>query len=613
MSKEVMQRETAVVAGDRLDSWKEIAVYLGRQVRTVQRWEKQEELPVHRHQHDKFSTVYAYKSELDEWMKRRATLAASSSDAQLSDTHIDVLTPDDFIHHPVADPPKIPASGRASNLFSSKATPIALLLGLIVIAAACLIGWRVFFTSPISSSRIRLAVLPFENLGGNQDQDWFSDGLTEEMITQLGRLQPERLGVIGRASVMRYKATQKSLEEIGRELNVDYILEGSVRRESDRVRVTAQLIRASDQTHLWAGTFDKDLPGVLALQSEVATRIAHSFAPKLLSGSSVISPRASTGNAAALDEYLKGRYTWNRGTGKAFEKSLEYFEKGVQLDPQFALAYSGLAEAHAMIGRYGIRPPADTFPKAKAAAEKAIELDDSLAEAHAALALVKFYWDWNWDGAEKEFLRAIEINSALANAHHGYAHFLSAMGRHDEAISEVKLAQQLEPLSATINSDAGWFYFRARRFDEAITVCRRVLEIEPAFSSAQTCIVDALIHEGRFNEAWSEARSFLKSPEDVAMIAKLTESDPKEAIRKIRHWRLEQMKQRAKSEYVSPYQFASVYAGLNERDSAFEWLEKGYVARDRIVLLLKVHPMFDEIRSDPRFDNLIRRVGLPAS
>lgn len=606
-----MQRETVAVESDRLDSWKEIAVYLGRQVRTVQRWEKQEELPVHRHQHDKFSTVYAYKSELDEWFASRAALAASNNvaDAQAIDATIrDDSTQGDAT--PVTNLPGKPAS----RFFSNKAIGIALAVSLVVVAAAAyLVGWRASSRNTVAGARIRLAVLPFENLGGNQDQEWFSDGLTEEMITQLGRLQPERLGVIGRASVMRYKTTKKSLEEIGGELNVDYILEGSVRRESDRVRVTAQLIRVSDQMNLWAGTFDKDLPGVLAIQSEVATSIARSFAPKLLENPSVISPRASTDNAAALDEYLKGRYSWNRGGGKAFEKSLEYFEAAIKLDPEFALAYTGLAEAHAMLGRYGIRPSADTFPKAKAAAEKAIAMDGTLAEAHSALALVNFYWDWNWEGAEKEFLRAIEINPALANAHHGYAHFLSAMGRHDEAISEVKLAQQLEPLSATINSDAGWFYYRARRFPEAITVCRRALEIEPTFSSAQSCIIDSLIHEGRLNEAWSEAKNFLKSPEDIAMVAKLAGTEPKEAIRKIRLWRLEQMKQRSKSEYVPPYQFVSAYTGLGERDSAFEWLEKGYVARDRIVLLMKVHPMFDEIRSDPRFNDLMRRVGLATS
>ena len=322
-----MQRETFAVEADRLDSWKEIAAYLGRQVRTAQRWEKHEELPVHRHQHDKFSTVYAYKSELDEWLICRAALAVSTDDRLLET--IDATTPDDLTQDdaaPEVHSPEIPTPVSASRFFN-KAMPVAILVGLIVIALAVyLIGWRASSRNSIAGARIRLAVLPFENLSRNQDQEWFSDGLTEEMITQLGRLQPERLGVIGRASVMRYKATKKSLEEIGGELNVDYILEGSVRRESDRVRVTAQLIRVSDQMHLWAGAYDKDLPGALALQSEVATRIAHSFAPKLLENSPAISPRASTDNAAALDEYLKGRYTWNRGGGKAFEKSLEYFE-----------------------------------------------------------------------------------------------------------------------------------------------------------------------------------------------------------------------------------------------------------------------------------------------
>lgn len=584
MSKRSIQpaaEKSGASEADRLDSWKEIAAYLGREVRTVQRWEKQEGLPVHRHQHDRQGTVYAYRSELDVWLGERRAPNGNGEES--------------------------PGIERITTTRVMTIVAIAIVL-FVIATGSYLIGKR---SSLVAAKKIRVAVLPFKNLNADTEQDYFSDGLTEEMIAQLGRIRPDMLGIIGRTSAMLYKSTDKSLTEIGTELQADYLLEGSVRREGDRVRITAQLIDAKDQTHLWAETYDRNTDEALTLQAEVAAQVAGSLAPRLLSANASMPARYVTNNPIALESYLKGRYLWNRGAD-GFAKSIEHFEAAIGADPQFALAYAGLAEAWAMTSRYGMRPPKDCFPQAKEAAERAVGLDPSLAEAHAAMAVVKFYWEWDWDGAEREFVRAIELSPALAEAHHGYAHFLSLMGRHDEAITEIKRAQELEPLSAAINSDAGWFYYRARRYEEAIAECRRVLEIEPGFSSAETCIVDTLEKQGRYEEARQTMQRFLEGRPAPRTLEALKTPDPKEALERVSLLRLEVLKERISGKhYVSPYAFAAVYARLNRADDAFEWLEAAYRARDQVVLLLKVHPLFDSIRSDARYAEMLRRAGLP--
>ncbi len=563
--------------GERLDSWKEIASYLGREVRTVQRWEKREGLPVHRHQHDKSGTVYAYTGEMDDWLGRRR--------------------PPDAV--PEAKP-RIPTRTLAIAVF------IFLLIGLL--AVAYVVGRR-SATTDLPVAKKRLLVLPFKNL--SPEQEWFSDGLTEEMITQLAGLRPESLAVIGRTSSARFKSTDKSIAQIGDELNVDFILEGSVRREGDRVRVTAQLIDARDQAHLWAESYDRDLPGALALQAEVSRLVAVSLGTRLLDSESPA--RAVSNNTVALEAYLRGRYQWNRGNREGFEKCVESYQAATKADDQFALAFAGLAAGWVMMGRYGIRPPAECFSLAKEAAEKALTLDARLAEAHVALAQVKYYWEWNFKEAEEEFLRAIKLNPGLAAAHHGYAHFLSEMRRHDEAITEVKRAQEMEPLSATINSDAGWFYYRARRYEEAINECRRVLEMEPQFSSSEICIIQALEKMGRFEEARSKAKKFFAAIGMDKRVAALNLADPRLALKNLRRVELEELKQMSRNQAVIPFQFAFVYALLEERDLTIEWLEKSVTARDHVALLMNAHPAFDCVRDDPRFSDLLRRMGMKAN
>jgi TolB-like protein len=535
--------------------------------------------------------VYAYKSELDTWFDQRRAPNGNNTDN----------LPDNL----QSEEP--PAAAPGSIVRVATIAAIAVVLCVIAVASYFM-GKR---ATPAATKKIKVAVLPFKNLNGDAEQDYFSDGLTEEMISQLGRLHPESLGIIGRTSAMLYKSTSKSLIDIGQELKVDYLLEGSVRREGDRVRITAQLIDAKDQTHLWAETYDRNIHEALTLQAEVAAQVSGSLAPKLLNAGASTPAHYVTNNSVALESYLKGRYLWNRGFD-GFAKSIEHFEAAISADPQFALAHAGLAEGWAMLGRYGMRPPKECYPQAKAAAERAVNLDSSLAEAHAAMAVVKFYWEWDWSAAEREFVRAIELNPSLAGAHHSYAHFLSAMGRHDESIAEVKRAQELEPLSAAINSDAGWFYYRARRYDEAIAECRRVLEIEPGFYSAQACIIDVLQKQERYEEARQAIQKSLEGQTAPLMLEALKTPDPKEAIEKVVQLRLKILKERQGGEdYIPPYAFAAIYAKLNQPDNAFEWLETAYNVRDNVVLLLKVNPVFDSIRNDARYAEMIKRVGLP--
>ena len=577
----------------RLDSWKEIATYLGREVRTCQRWEKQEGLPVHRHLHEKLGTVYAYRSELDAWLESRRTVP---------DTVVEEPIPVVAVIQPVERNP------RSFRIRAAAAVVSLIVLGL----AGYLVARRAGWINSIGDHRVRLAVLPFENLSSQSDQDYFSDGMTEEMITQLARLEPERLGLIGRTSVMHYKGTSKNIAAIGQELGVDYILEGSVRREADRIRVTTQLIRVKDQTHLWAENYDRASREALSVQTEVANRIAESLVPRLLPTANSTATRAGTTNPVAFDAYLKGRYALNRGMSSDFDQSIEFFESAVKSDPNFADAYSGLAEVYTQIAFNAIRPGRECFPKAQEAVNKALSINDRQAEAHSASAMIKFLGEWNWDAAESEFNRSISLNPNVADAHHDYAQFLSIIGRHDEALKESKIAQELEPLSAIINADAGWFYYRARRYDEAMAESRNVLKLEPTFASAQLCIINCLRMKGQYEQARAESIKLLRDNGKLALVPEINAPDPQEALRRLDLRRLQRISEMEKDTYITPFSKAYLYASAGDVDKAMTWLETAYQEHDIGVLQLNITPMFDVLRADPRFDDLVKRIGLPS-
>lgn len=461
------------------------------------------------------------------------------------------------------------------------------------------------------AGKIMLAVLPLDNLSADPEQDFFSDGLTEEMIATLGRLHPERLGVIARTSAMQYKDADKTVDQIGRELGVDYILEGSVRRADDRVRITAQLVQVRDQTHLWAQHYNRTLDDVFAIQSDVAECVARCLALQLLPDQQASLAQSSTASAAAHEAYLKGRYYWNKRTEAGFKKAIEYFEQAVGIDPNYALAHVGLADCYNLLPNYGFLPPKESFPKAKAAALKALKIDDALAEAYASLGHLRFFYEWDFPGAEKDFKRAIKLNPSYATAHQWYALYLSAMRRREEAIAEIEQARQLDPLSLIINTNMGDVICDAGQLDRAIEQYRKTLELDPGFSAAYVSIAWAYEVKGMHDQAIAAIQQATRlSGERPKHMALLGVAHARAGRRAEALSILDELKERWKRQAGRAWAIAAVYIALGEKDQAFEWLEKAYEERDFYLLFLKGEWLYDSLRDDPRFDDLLRRIGL---
>jgi TolB-like protein/DNA-binding winged helix-turn-helix (wHTH) protein/Tfp pilus assembly protein PilF len=491
---------------------------------------------------------------------------------------------------------------------------IALALGAALVVVGVLARQRFWPSPDPSARRMMLAVLPFSNLSGDAAQDYFADGFSEEMITQLGNLEPGRLGVIARTSAMQYKGTQKLADQIGRELGVDYLLEGSVRRSSDRVRITAQLIRVRDQMHLWAANYDRDDRDIFALQSEVAKAIAGEIGLKLLPGARANGPPSRSVDPEAHRLYLQGRYFWNKRTEPGYVKAVEYFNQAIARDPNYAQAYAGLADAYALLGSLpnAELPRREAMPRAKAAALTALQLDPSLAEAHTWLAFVRMHFEWDWPGAEQEFKRAIELNPNYPTAHQWYAYWFIARGRAGEALEEERRAQEADPLSLIILTDTCEMLIYAGRYDQAVQQAQKAMELDANFLLAHSFLALAYGRKQMYREAIAEdQRAFALSGgnawsrEDIARLYPLVGQRAKtEAI-------LQEMLKDAQHRSDMEIHIASVYAALGDKDRAFTWLEKAYQNRDGELILLKVSPIFDPLRLDPRFADLERRVGLP--
>jgi TolB-like protein/DNA-binding winged helix-turn-helix (wHTH) protein/Tfp pilus assembly protein PilF len=462
---------------------------------------------------------------------------------------------------------------------------------------------------PPPQGRLMLAVLPFENLTGDAGQDYLSDGMTEEMITQLGNLDPSRLGVIARTSVMHYQHSHAPLEQIGRELGVQYVLEGSLRRDAGNVRITAQLILMKDQSHVWARQYDRELKGLLTLQGEIAQEIADEIqltlgAPlKLNTAYRTVSP--STASYEAYDLYLKGRYFWNKRTFEGFQRAAEYFQQAIAKDPNYASAYAGLADTFSLISVWDWGPPTELMPKARNAAVKALELDENLAEAHTSLALIAEDYDYDWQTAEKEFRRAIQLDPGYATAHQWYAESLSRQGRFEEALAESERARQLDPLSLIIATDHAAVLFYARQYDRAIAQFRAVLDMDPHFSRA-TMIIGAYVEEGRFAEALEEVKRGLPPDDSPRTLA------TKVYVYGRRGQTAQAEHELAKLKRMARYRDSDLlmaYLGTGRKDQAIAVLQKAYVEHNTF-LDLKVHPAYAPLRSDPRFHDLLRHVGL---
>jgi len=488
---------------------------------------------------------------------------------------------------------------------------VAVLATMVVMLLAGWLLWRRWVARPqASAGRMMLAVLPFKNLTGDEAQDYFSDGLTEEMIARLGNLDPAHFGVIARTSVMHYKNSQEPLDKIGRELGVQYVLEGSVRRELDKVRITAQLIRVEDQTHFWAREYDRELSHLLSLQGEIAQEVADEIRltlgdhrqtnPASQASSSVI-------NYEAYDLYLKGQYFWNKRTAQSLQEAINYFQQATAKDPKYARAYAGLANSYALMSGYSSRPEAEFMPKARTAAVRALELDDSLPEAHTALALIIQSYDWDWQTAEKEFRRAIELNPNYVTAHHWYAEQLGTQGRFDEALRESERARELDPLSLIIAADRAAILYQSRQYDRAIEQCRAVLELEPAFPRAHHMLVFAYVQEGRFAEALADIETWHDDPTKTMMLAYVYGCSGQRAAAEQQLARLQELNRRKQID--SGVMFFA-FIGIGDKEQALATLERGYSQHSNVLRSLKVDPIFDPLRNDPRFQDLLKRVGL---
>jgi len=569
--------------GRRLESWKEIAAYLGRDVTTVRRWERREGLPVYRILHSKLGSVYAYTTELDAWRDSRAPAAAT--DAADANSALEIA------RHGARAPRWLVVCGVA-------------ILALLVVA---------YFTTRsrlrgATRSKIRsLAVLPLKNLSGDPTQEYLADGMTEALIGRLSSIHDLR--VISRTSAMQFKNTPLSVPEIAKTLHIDAIVEGSVIRDAGRIRVHAQLIRAATDEHFWSETYDRELRDVLALQSEVAQSIARKVEITLTGEEHAMLTAARSVSPDVYETYLKGRFNKNN-TKAELEQSIVYFEDAIKKDPTFAAAYVGLADAYDSLGTVFVgAPPAEARQKQMSAARKALELDPTIAEAHALLADV-LQRRWQWAEAEAEYRRALDLNPSDSAAHVGFARWLLCQGRADDAVAWARRARDLDPLG-NVGTSIGYILFEARHYDEAIRAMRAVVGVRPEDASAYWYLGFALIANDQPEEAIPVLEKALsvseRSPGVMGVLIRAYAHSGRrsDALRV-----LEELKKRSQTGYVPAGAFVNAYLGLGDNEQAFAWMERAYQEQSNILQFLKVHPFFDPLRSDPRFANLVRRVGL---
>jgi TolB-like protein/Tfp pilus assembly protein PilF len=598
-------------AAARLDSWKEIAAYLKRDVTTAQRWEKREGMPVHRHLHDKRGSVYAIPSELDAWKESRGQALAEEDESPLGGTA---------------------APEQASAIISAEATPQEVLpqpgsvskeatrtsaLGWVVLAAVLACGLAavlllVYRSRPATNSppKIKsLAVLPLKNLSGDPAQDYLADGMTEALIGRLASIRD--LNVISHTSVMRFKNPQQSVPEIAQMLHVDAIVEGSVMRDGNRIRVTAQLIRGSTDEHFWSETYDRELQDVFTLQSELAASIAEKVRVTVTGAEHERLTAARSVAPEVYESYLKGEYALNQSNSKSdMERSVGFFEEAIRRDPTFAPGYVGLADAYGALGSvHAGGLPAETRPKVIAATRKALELDPTIANAHVLLAGT-LQEEWKWTEAEAEYNRALELSPNSAQAHAGFALWLLCHGRTDEAVAWARRGRELDPLSES-NENIAWILFQSHRFDEAIQETRSRLEVRPDDAPAMIDLGFALVANNQPADAIPVLeKAIALSGGSPAATGVLIRAYAHAGRRSDALRLLADLHARRKIGYVPSAAFVNAYLGLGDNDQAFAWLEEAYKEQSNILQFIKVHPFFDAIRNDPRFASLTRRVGL---
>jgi len=452
--------------------------------------------------------------------------------------------------------------------------------------------------------------LPFTNLSADKEQEYFCDGMAEEIINALTHV--EGLRVVARTSAFSFRGKEIDIREIGRKLNVETLLEGSVRKAGNRLRISAQLINVADGYHLWSEKYDRDMEDIFAIQDEISLAIVDKLKVKLLGQEKARLRKRYTDNIEAYNLYLQGRYFWSKRTEEDIKRAIQYFKQVIEKDPDYALAYAGMADSYNDLPTYSSFPPAETYPKAKEAAIKALEIDDTLAEAHSSLGVIRTESEWDWDGAEREFARALELNPASATAHHGYAYLLMLVGRFDEAIKEIKQAKELDPLSLAINRELGQIFLFARQYDQATEQSHKTIKMDPNFTYAHLLLGLAYGQKSMYEEALAELHkerdilgrwdAFVEAYIGVtyALMGKKGEAQQV----------LDDLMERSKQEYVPSYALALLYFALEKNDQGFLWLDKAYVERDVWLRYLKIDPDFDSVRSDPRFTALLKKMGL---
>ena len=480
---------------------------------------------------------------------------------------------------------------------------VSLLLAILTLAI-------VYLRRPAAGLRVEsIAVLPMENLSGDPQQQYFADGMTDELITELAKLSS--LSVISRTSAMQYRATRKSLPVIARELKVDAILEGSALRVGDRVRVSVQLVDAHNDRHVWAESYERETGDIVQLQRDIAEAIAGQIQIKLTPADRQRLSSAKPVNPEAHEAYLKGLYLWNERTTESLKSSIEYFQEAINRDPSYALAYSGLADAYDVASDYDLFSPRESYSKARAAVLRALELDPSLAQAHATLADMKAAYEWDWPGAEAEFMRALELNPGYATAHHWYAQYLTGQGRYEAAFAEIRRAIELDPLSPSINAFAGSAFYMARQYDKSAERMLKMTVSEPTYAPAHYFLGFTREKQGQLNEAVIEFQKAVDlSGGDPSYLAALGHGYALSGNRHRAQVICAKLQKRATTEYVSSYDIALVYLALGQKQQALDWLNRAYEEDDPNMNFLKVDPTLDDIRSDQRFQNLLQRIGL---
>ena len=576
---------TVKLAEERLDSWKEIAAYLHRDVTTVQRWEKREGMPVHRHLHDKAGSVYAFSSELEAWTQGRR-LRPEVEQEEVSAEPLAAATVDQ----------------QTKGALRARSWLIGGAVAVVATAAVILVLTR---THGAAQPRIRsLAVLPLKNLSGDPTQEYLADGMTEALIGCLSRIHDLR--VTSRTSVMKFKDTKLLIPEIAKTLRVDAIVEGSVMRQGSRIRVHAQLIRGATDEHFWSQEYDRELRDALALESDVSHAIAQKVEVTVTGQELerlVAAPHPVS--AEVYESYLRAKEKLDSsGTKAGIQDSIPYFQETISKDPNFAPAYVGLASAYQALGRPVLgAPPDEVRPKLISAAKKALELDPGLAEPHVMLGEV-YQRQWRWSDAESEYQQALALNPNNASAYVTFAIWLLCQGRTDEALTWAQRARELDPLGSS-GLGYGWILFHARRYGEAIQELRSIGAVEHWYLGF------ALIANGQPDEAITVLEKALSANEQspavmgVLIRAYAHAGRRPEAVRM-----LDKLKQQQRKSYVSPAALVNAYLGLGDNEQALSWLEQAYQEQSNFLQLIKVHPFFDPLREDPRFKELAHKVGL---